>query len=173
MILTRDFYAQDVLTVAPLLLGKLVCKRQADDSVLRMRIQETEAYRGMEDTACHASKGKTPRTRILFEQGGHCYVYLVYGMHWLMNVVTGGADAPQAVLVRAMEAPFNGPAKWTKHMGVTGAHNGLWLPENEELWLEDDGFSCNYVAAPRVGIDYATEPWRSIPWRFIAQNRSD
>ena len=83
-------------------------------------------------------------------------------------MVTGPEDMPQAVLIRALEKPLNGPAKWTKAFSVTGELNGVYLPENREIWIEDAGERPRIRTAPRVGIDYAGEPWRSIPWRFIA-----
>lgn len=169
MKLDQAFFARDVLDVAPDLVGKLVCRRLEDGTVLRLRIAETEAYRGEEDGACHARAGRTARTEMMYRRGGYAYVYLVYGLHHLMNVVTGEENMPQAVLIRAMEKPFDGPAKWTKYMNVTTAvHNGVWLPESEEMWLEDDGYRPAIVTAPRVGIAYAPPEWRDIPWRFIA-----
>lgn len=162
----RDFFLRDALAVAPALAGAWICRRMPDGSVMRGRITETEAYRGEEDLACHARAGRTRRTEMLYREGGHAYVYLVYGLHWLFNVITGPADAPQGVLIRAMEKPLDGPAKWTRAFQVTGAHNGLYLPASRELWIEKDG-DVPVRLAPRVGIDYAPEPWKSMPWRFI------
>lgn len=164
--LGEDFYRQDVLAVAPQLVGKLVCRRMEDGDVLRGRILEAEAYRGSEDMACHARHGKTKRCAPLYEAGGISYVYLIYGLHWLFNVVTGDKDAPQAALVRALEPPLNGPGKWTKAFSVTGRQSGLDLIHGKEMWLEDDGFRPHTIALPRVGIDYAASPWKEIPWRF-------
>ena len=170
--LTKDFFARDVLKVAPDLVGKIIARKMDDGTVLRLRITETEAYRGEEDGACHARFGRTPRTEMMYREGGYAYVYLVYGMHHLLNVVTGRENEPQAVLIRAAEKPFNGPAKWTRHMGITTSrHNGLCLPQSQEIWLEDDGFKPHVITAPRVGIDYAPPKWRDMPWRFIAQEK--
>ncbi len=166
MRLQADFFRQDVLDAAPQLVGAQVCRRLPDGRVLRGRITETEAYRGPEDRACHARHGRTPRTEMLFREGGFSYVYRVYGLHWLFNAVTGNADAGQGVLIRAMEKPLDGPAKWTRAFGITGEHNGLYLPESEEIWIEKDRDSA-YRTSPRVGIDFAGEPWVSMPWRFI------
>lgn len=168
MRLSQDFFRQDVLTVAPALVGAVIFRRLPDGSVIHGRIAETEAYRGSEDLACHASRGRTRRTETLYRAGGCSYVYLVYGLHWLFNVVTGPEDAPQGVLIRAMDKPFDGPAKWTKAFQITGEHNGLYLPESDVLWIEE-GDRPPLRTAPRVGIDYAAEPWKSMPWRFIAQ----
>ena len=164
--LEESFYRQDVLTVAPQLVGKLVCKRQTDGTVLSGRILETEAYRGQEDMACHARHGKTSRNALLYEKGGISYVYLIYGLHWLFNVVTGELDTPQAALIRALQKPLNGPAKWTKAFGITKAQNGLDLAYGQEMWLEDDGYRPSIKTLPRVGIDYAPSPWKELPWRF-------
>ncbi len=166
--LYESFYRQDVLEAAPQLVGKLLCRRLPDGSVRRGRIRETEAYRGQEDLACHARFGKTERTAPLFEAGGISYVYLVYGLHWLFNIVTGAAGLPQAVLIRAMEKPLDGPAKWTRAFEITGAQNRLDLIAGEEIFVEDDGFRPALKALPRVGIDYAASPWKEIPWRFAA-----
>ena len=168
MKLTEAFYARDVLDVAPDLIGKLVVRQMPDGQCLRCRITEAEAYRGEEDGACHARRGKTPRTEMMYRPGGYAYVYLVYGLHSLMNVVTGPEGMPQAALVRALEKPLDGPAKWTKALQVTREQNGLWLPDSEQMWLEDDGAHPMILTAPRVGVDYAPEKWRDMPWRFIA-----
>ena len=107
--LTESFYHRDCLEVAPDLVGKLILRKLPDGTLLRERIAETEAYRGQEDLACHASRGRTPRTELLYRESGVIYVYLCYGMHWLMNVITGEPEQPQGVLIRA-GAVHNGPA---------------------------------------------------------------
>lgn len=168
MRLNAAFLERDALEIAPQLVGMRMCRRLTDGSILSARITETEVYRGEEDLGCHASKGKTKRNEIMYRRGGHAYIYLVYGMHWLFNVVTGPEAMPQAVLIRALEKPLNGPAKWTKAFSVAGELNGVYLPENDEIWIEDAGERPHIHTAPRVGIDYAGEPWKSIPWRFIA-----
>ena len=164
-----SFYRRDVLACAPELVGKLLCRRLPQGQVLRGRILETEAYRGQEDLACHARHGRTQRNAPLYEAGGVSYVYLIYGLHWLFNVVTGGAGVPQAALIRALEKPLDGPGKWTKAFLVTGAQNRLDLSLGEALWLEDDGCRPRIKTLPRVGIDYAPAPWRDIPWRFARE----
>ena len=167
MKLTGEFFARDVLEVAPDLVGKVLVRRLPDGSELRERIAETEAYRGEEDKGCHASKGRTPRTELLFGESGRIYVYLCYGMHWLMNVITGEDGQPQGVLIRAGEL-HDGPAKLTKFLQVDGSFNGESIDGNERIWIEDDGFRPRIKTAPRVGIDYAGDYWKSIEWRFIA-----
>ncbi len=103
----REFFRRDVLCVAPELVGRILVRRLPDGTLLRARITETEAYRGEQDTACHASRG----TEVLYHDGGTIYVYLCYGMHWMLNIVTGHADEPQAVLIRACADGANGPGK--------------------------------------------------------------
>ena len=166
--LTEDFFRRDVLEAAPELVGKLIVRRLRDGTLLTERIAETEAYRGTEDLACHASKGRTPRTELLFGESGRFYIYLCYGIHWLLNVVTGEPGQPQGVLIRAGEI-HSGPAKLTKYLQITGQLNGTPACGNRELWLEDDGLRPKIRTAPRVGIDYAGEPWKSKKWRFIAE----
>jgi len=163
------FYAQDVLLAAPALLGKLLCRRLEDGTVLRRRITETEAYRGAEDTACHARAGKTSRTAVMFEPGGFSYVYLCYGMHDLLNIVTGPAETPQAALIRRVEgAP--GPGRVTKALRIDRALNHVDMRTSEALWLEDGGCApVEIAAAPRVGIAYASEEDQARPWRFTAR----
>ena len=162
-----EFFHRDVLEVAPDLVGKILVHKLPDGTELRERIAETEAYRGEEDKGCHASKGRTKLTELLYGESGLIYVYLCYGMHWLMNVITGEADQPQGVLLRAGEI-YNGPAKLTKNMKIDGSFNGISLLGNEEIWFEDDGNCPRIRTASRVGIDYAGDYWKEIEWRFIA-----
>ncbi len=166
MKLDIDFYTQDVLEVAPKLVGKLLVRKLKDGQVLKFRITETEIYMGEEDTACHARFGKTERTKTLYEQGGRAYVYLCYGIHYLFNVVTGPKDYPQAVLIRGVEG-YEGPGKLTKVLKIDGKFNGHDLINSNELWIEDDGFKPKIKKAKRVGIDYATKEYRNKLWRFI------
>ncbi|MCL2141913.1 MAG: DNA-3-methyladenine glycosylase [Methanimicrococcus sp.] len=165
--LRSDFFEQDVLTVAPQLIGKILVRQTKTGEIFRYKITETEAYRGEEDTACHARAGKTPRTEVLYERGGHAYVYLCYGIHFLLNAVTGKKEQPQAALIRGVEG-YNGPAKLTKAMQIGKDLNRIDLTKSDELWIEDDGTKPVYVTDKRVGINYASEPYKSIEWRFIA-----
>ena len=102
----------------------------------------------------------------MYGPAGHAYVYLCYGIHWLMNVVTGAPDSPQAVLIRACEAA-DGPGKLTKALKITGQANGAQLFDNADLWIEDDGFLCQVATANRVGIAYSSQEDQNRPWRFI------
>ena len=159
--LNYDFFHRHALEVAPELVGKLLIHNgQA------LRISETEAYCGESDTACHASRGRTKRTEVLYADAGTIYVYLCYGMHWLMNVITGDVDDPQSVLIRAcVEAP--GPGKLTKKLGITGEENRDNIVTSETLWIGDDGFRCPVRTDTRVGIGYASEEDQTKQWRFI------
>lgn len=166
--LGKEFFSRDALDVAPELVGKILVHRLPDGTELREHIAETEAYRGEEDLACHASKGRTPRTELLYGESGIIYIYLCYGMHWLMNVITGEKDSPQGVLIRA-GADHKGPAKLTKALQIDGSCNGSPIYDNSEIWIEDDGFVPELKKAPRVGIDYAGDYWKNVEWRFIAK----
>ncbi len=168
MRLSDDFYKKTALELAPELLGKLLCRNTGGD-VLKLRITETECYYGEDDTACHAHKGKTNRTKILYEAGGLAYVYLCYGIHWLFNVVTGDEGFPQAVLIRGVEG-FSGPGRLTRGMGIDGGVNGKSLITSNEIWIEDDGYKPKYKTDKRVGIDYAAERDQNRLWRFLAED---
>ena len=113
--LGQDFYRRDVLDVAPDLLGKTLVRKFDENTIFRSRITETEAYRGQEDLACHASRGRTARTEVMFYRGGFIYVYLIYGMYWMLNIVSGLEDVPQAVLIRGL-ADVSGPGRITKQL---------------------------------------------------------
>ncbi len=167
MILDGNFFHRDCLEVAPDLVGKLIVRRLDNGEEISLRITETEAYRGVEDKACHASKGRTPRTEILYGESGIIYVYLCYGVHWLMNVITGEVEQPQGVLIRACEG-FEGPARLTKKLGIDKSFNNQHVDGNERLYFVDDGFKPQIRTDKRVGIDYAGEEWSAKPWRFCA-----
>ena len=130
-----------------------------------MRITETEAYLGENDTACHASHGKTERNSPLWLEGGYSYVYLCYGMYNMFNIITGAEDDPQGVLIRGVE-DYMGPGKFTKYCGIDRSHNRLDMRSSNELWIEDDGYVPEIICSPRVGIDYADEKDRNAPYRF-------
>lgn len=155
-----DFFHRPCLVVAEELVGKLLVHNG-----VALRISETEAYCGEADTACHAHKGRTKRTEVIYGEAGRAYVYLCYGIHWLLNVVTGEKDEPEAVLIRAcVEAP--GPGRLTKKLGITGDWNGKSVTDSEGLYFADDGFSCNAATDTRVGIGYASQEDQQRLWRF-------
>ena len=164
--LTKNFYLEDAEILAPRLLGKLLVRR-TENGIIRAVITETECYKGTDDTACHASRGKTARTFVMFEEGGRAYVYLCYGMHNMLNIVTGAEGQPQAVLIRSLDE-IRGPCRLTKAMDITRELNGEILYESDRLWLED-GESLEYTQTPRIGIDYADKKDRERLWRYIAK----
>lgn len=165
MRLGREFFLRDALEVAPELVGKTLVSSLPGAQERRLVITETEVYRGVEDSACHAHRGRTKRTEMLYRPGGAVYVYLCYGIHWLLNVITGPEDFPQGVLIRACEG-FEGPGKLTKHLGITGAQNGIDICSSPLLRIEDEGRMINITTDKRVGIAYAEEADRERLWRF-------
>lgn len=164
--LDREFYQQDVLQVAPMLLGQHLIRRFPDGTKSTFVISETEAYRGKDDQACHASKGRTPRTEVMFGGGGLLYMYLIYGMHWMLNIVTGAKDVPQAVLIRGV-LETSGPGRLTRLLKVDKGYNGEDLVTSRRIWIEKSGIQPAYQSGPRIGIDYAGDPWKDMPWRFL------
>ena len=161
----RDFYIRDVLDVAPDLPGKNLVLRLPDGSYGRFKIKDVEAYRGSEDLACHACKGRTTRTEIMFHEGGKLYIYLIYGMYWMLNIVTGEKNVPQAVLIRGVDN-YTGPGKLTKKLGIDKSFYGEDLITSERIWIEDSGTLQKIKTGPRIGIDYAGEYWKMRPWRY-------
>jgi DNA-3-methyladenine glycosylase len=161
----RDFFTRDVLSVAPDLPGKNLVMRLPDGTIGRFQITEVEAYRGNEDKACHASKGRTPRTEIMFHEGGKLYLYLIYGMYWMLNIVTSDKDIPQAVLIRGVEN-HPGPGRLTKFLGIDKSFYGEDLVTSDRIWIEDSGLIHKIKNSPRIGIDYAGEYWKMRPWRY-------
>lgn len=161
----RDFFCRDVLQVAPELLGKeIVLPGLALKE--KILITEVEAYRGEEDLACHASKGRTNRTEIMYHEGGHLYIYLIYGMYWMLNVVTGKKNEPQAVLIRGI-INCCGPGRLTRKLGIDKSFYGEDLVSSDRIWLKNTGLSASFITTPRIGIDYASEKWKNKNWRFI------
>lgn len=164
--LSKSFYQRDVLEVAPELLGKIIIRQFDDRSIQKFIITEVEAYRGMEDLACHASKGRTPRTEVMFQEGGLVYVYLIYGIYWMLNIVTGFENEPAAVLIRGVEK-IPGPGKVGKALQLNKSFYGENLLTSERIWVEDSEPVTQFKTSPRIGIDYSGEPWISRPWRYL------
>lgn len=163
--LSADFFQRDVLEVAPELLGKVLVRRFSDGRIISGRITEVEAYRGTDDLACHASKGRTLRTEVMFGPGGHVYMYLVYGMYWMLNFVTGEQDVPQAVLLRGLES-VAGPGRLTRDFEIGGEFYGCNLDSSNNLWVENHPGIVEITRAARIGVKYAGEYWAARPWRF-------
>ena len=162
--LDRAFFRNDVLKVAPELLGKYLVVADGKQTE-RFVITEAEAYKGEEDLACHASRGKTSRNRIMYADGGHVYVYLIYGMYWMLNFVTGMVDNPQAVLIRGIDG-YNGPGKLTRILNIDGSYYGEDLISSNRIWIEKSDIKGEILAGPRIGIEYAGDYWKNKPWRY-------
>jgi len=181
-VLPQDFYKQDAVSLARGLLGKIIVKKENNHKTYFI-ITETEAYFGEEDKACHCSKGKTQRTYPMYEEGGTIYIYLIYGMYWMLNIVSGSKNHPQAVLIRGIAEidrqgniikNYDGPGKAGRILDITkekynckkiyDPNNGIYIIEPE---LKFNFFT---EKTRRVGINYAGEPWISKLWRFIAKN---
>jgi DNA-3-methyladenine glycosylase len=165
MRLDGSFYKRDVLMVAPDLIGKVLCRKHKK-GLLSLTITEVEAYRGIEDQASHARFGKTARNAVMFDKGGLVYVYLIYGMYWMLNFVTGLQDHPQAVLIRGITG-FDGPGKITRALDIDKTFYRENLADSERIWVENRDIKPHIIQGPRLGIDYAGEPWKNMPWRFI------
>jgi DNA-3-methyladenine glycosylase len=194
-ILSDQFYSRSALDVARDLLGKLLIRRY-NGQLLAGVIIEAEAYQGEEDLGCHAKAGLTPRTRIMYGPPGHAYIYFTYGMHWMLNAVTGPEGSPAAVLIRGMEPVFgldimrslrpqpksslpgslhkgwtDGPAKLCQALALDGRLNGVNLCDGQmDVWIADAGMIVpdgEVLRTPRIGMNTVPEPWFSIPWRFV------
>ena len=170
--LPHSFYERPARVVARALLGKVLVHGGRAG-----RIVETEAYVGEHDLACHASRGRTARTGILWGPPGRAYVYFVYGMHWCFNAVTGREGRPAAVLVRGLEplsgfdgpVRLDGPARLCRALDITGAQNGADLLTSELRILDAPAVPGRAVErGPRIGVDYAKE-WAQAPLRFWVQ----
>lgn len=187
--LSREFFARDTQLVARELLGKLLVRRWRGSELVG-RITEVESYVGPDDLACHASKGCTPRTQVMFGPAGFAYVYLVYGMHELFNVVTEAEGFPAAVLVRSLEPVSGiaamerargtnklqqlttGPGRLTQAMRITRKLNRTDCCTGETLFVADDGTTIEDTqvqTGPRIGVDYAGE-WAARPWRYYLRD---
>lgn len=187
MHLNRKFFNRNTLIVAKELLGKYLV-RKVGRKVIRARITETEAYCGVQDKACHASKGLTPRTKIMFGPPGYAYVYMVYGMYHCLNFVTEKEGNPSAVLIRGIEFNndalritnnnsesvirnkliINGPGKLCREFKIDKKLNGVDICKSRELWLEDSGIKIvptQIKRVKRIGVDYAGK-WKDKLWRF-------
>lgn len=177
--LPRNFFAQPTLTVARLLLGKLLVRLGAGGSRQAGVIAETEAYIGESDLACHARAGRTRRTAAMYGPPGTAYVYFTYGMHWMLNIVTERSGFPAAVLLRAVnlceretaqpQPATNGPAKLTRALQLDGAWNthDMCAPD-AQLFVEQplQGECAGIVCKPRTGLGKTPQPWLGLPWNF-------
>lgn len=169
VIQTETFRDGHTATLARGLIGKVLVRGGDGRAVTRHLITETEAYHSQKDLACHASKGRTARTDVLFRAAGLWYVYLCYGVHEMLNLVVGPEGFPAAILIRGLH-DVSGPGRLTKALGIGRALNGRPAEPATGLWLEDDGVAVPrrfLLATPRIGVDYAGEVWAGKPWRFV------
>ncbi|MBI5003922.1 DNA-3-methyladenine glycosylase [Candidatus Kaiserbacteria bacterium] len=167
-VLTRTFFKRLAPEVAPDLIGKYLV-REIDGVQTSYMITETEAYEGTDDRASHASRGRTKRTEVMFGRPGVWYVYLIYGMYQMLNIVTGDDGHPSAVLVRGVTS-ISGPGRLTKRLEVTGAMNALPAERKSGLWIEDRGERIDprhIKKTARIGVDYAGPVWAKKEWRFV------
>lgn len=185
--LQRVFFTRPTLEVARDLLGKLLVKIEDDEIRSSGYIVETEAYIGMEDLGCHARAGETHRNASMWGPPGHAYVYLTYGMHWMLNFVSEAEGFPAAVLIRAIvpqesvdlirdrrnhrpeRSLTDGPAKLCQALSIDGAFDSHDLCQPSSRIFVESGISiptAHVTTSPRVGLDNVPEPWKSIPWRF-------
>ncbi|MEC4672670.1 MAG: DNA-3-methyladenine glycosylase [Nitrospirota bacterium] len=175
--LSRSFFDRPTLTVAKALLGKVLI-RDLGHSLLTTRIVDVEAYIGKNDLACHASKGRTKRTEVMFGPAGFTYIYLIYGMYDLLNIVTEGIDFPAAILIRGIDVldhenlktptRIHGPGRVTRFLQVNRDLNKWDTTNGQTLWIEDGGSRISRQSiqtAPRIGVEYAGE-WAKKLWRF-------
>lgn len=169
--LPARFFARPAETVARELLGQTLVRR-LDGRLVRARVVETEAYVGVHDLACHAAKGRTERTEVMFGPAGRLYVYFVYGMHHMLNVVTGRRGDGEAVLLRAaeplgaVEGSLTGPGRLAKTLRLTREHSGLSALGRGELFFEPGPPPRAIGRSPRIGVDYAGD-WRLAELRFF------
>ena len=176
MILKKEFFERSVLAVASDLLGKCLV-REVDGEKRACMITETEAYDGENDLACHASRGRTARTEVMYGEAGVFYVYLVYGMHNMLNIVTGEKGYPAAVLIRGVRgmedgADIEGPGRLTRFLTINRNMNGKSALPEIGLWFEDRGIvipSRKIKKTSRIGVAYAGA-WADKKYRFLLAN---
>ena len=172
--LRGSFFRQSADDLARALIGKILVHR-VDGKELRGRIVETEAYMGPQDLASHSSKGRTKRTEVMFGPAGHAYVYFIYGMHEMFNIVAGETGKAHAVLIRAAEpldgweADLSGPGKLARAFQITRADNGLDLTADKLFLLDAPTDLPHLATTKRIGVDYA-QHWKDAPLRFFDPN---
>jgi len=167
-ILNSSFFSRAAPVVARDLLGKYIVRKIGNKKIVSM-ITETESYHGDDDLASHARHGKTKRTEVMYGPPGRFYVYLIYGMYSMLNIVTGKKNFPSAVLVRSVVDAV-GPGRLTRFFNINKNINILEAAPKNGLWFEDRGVKVNkneILTTPRVGVDYAGPLWKEKEWRFV------
>ena len=167
-VLTQNFFNRPTLKVAKEMLGKYIVRRVGKKKIALM-ITEVEAYDGRKDKASHASKGMTERNKPMFGEAGCFYVYFTYGIHWMLNIVTGQENYPAAVLIRGTDK-ISGPARLTKFLKINKICNGKKAEPKTGLWFEDRGIKLlnkQIIKTSRIGVVYAGPIWSKKKYRFI------
>ena len=157
--------------LAPKLLGQSLYRRFPDGTTKSFIITEVEAYIGEQDKACHAHKGKTKRTAVMYGPPGHWYVYLIYGMYYMLNLVCAPENTPHAVLIRSVKG-VTGPGRLTKALQIDKSFNGKPIHPDTNLWIQFNQpiiSPSRIIITPRIGIDYAQE-WKHAPLRFVLKD---
>ncbi len=168
-ILDQAFFNRKTLVVARDLIGKYVV-RQDGHTLLAYRITEVEAYIGEQDLACHSAKGRTRRTEVMFGPPGRLYLYLIYGMYWMLNIVTEQTDHPSAILIRGV-ASISGPGRVARALKLDASFNDQPATKATGLWFEDrGGLTPKISRTPRIGIDYAGPIWSAKLYRFVVKD---
>ena len=165
--LRKSFFERDTLTVACDLLGKYLVRDE-----IALMITEVEAYDGPDDLASHAARGKTARNEVMFGEAGIFYIYLCYGVHWLLNIVTGPPHFPAAILIRGVEG-IPGPGRVTRNFGIDASFNCKKAEWGSGLWLEDRGVIIDPQAiskTPRIGVSYAGPIWANKEYRITLRS---
>jgi len=171
VILNREFYDRDTVTCARELLGCRLFVKTAEDKILSGDIIETEAYCGVNDLACHAAKGRTKRTEVMFGPPGFSYIYMIYGMYFCLNLVTESEGNACAVLIRGIKTDagknLNGPGKTCRYLQLDKTFNNIDITVKDKIWVEKSDFKpVDFRIDKRVGVDYAGA-WKDKDLRFI------
>ena len=171
MRLKRSFFTRDSLMVARDLLGCFLVRDFGNKKVERKKITEVEAYGGEEDKASHARFGRTKRNQVMWETPGLVYVYFVYGMYWMFNIVTAKKGKAQAVLIRSLEG-IKGPGRVGRWLLVDKSFYGEDLISSKRIWVEKGSIpkGAKITRTPRIGVSYAKE-WAKKKWRFILEQK--
>lgn len=161
--LQRSFFNRHPVEAAQDLLGKMMVFKNFEGIVI-----ETEAYRGIDDEACHAFKGLTPRTKVMFGPPGHAYVYMIYGIHHCLNIITEPEGCPGGILIRGMQLikpmhlVLNGPGKLCKHLNINRTYNGVDVITDDQFYFLDTPNLNKIFTSKRIGITKNAE----VLWRF-------
>jgi DNA-3-methyladenine glycosylase len=175
-VISEKFFKRPAQRVAGDLLGKFLIRKVGNKNLV-VKITELEIYDGFEDKAGHASRGETPRNKIMFEEGGYFYIYLIYGIYWMINIVVGKKNHPSAILLRGGEVKekdkkllIDGPGKLSKFLKIDKKFNEKKAVPETGLWFEDRGERVkNHRKTARIGVHYAGPVWSKKKWRLVAE----